>query len=320
MTNELRSRLRGLFPAPAVPFDGALQIAEDELGAHLTSMGRIDGVGGVAVNGHAGEVASLSVKERLRVVEIARASMPTDKLVIAGLDALVPADGVAELRAMKELGADAALVLPPFDTMSRRSLSQNATAVVDYFDQLGQAGVPLVVFQYPLMTGCSYPTEILVEVAALEHVVAVKNAVWNAEFYAEQLAALHGSVSVLAACDAPELLTMMMTGADGLLLGASSVGTELWAQFVQAVDCGDYDRAREIFVPKLMPLLDAQFGVNRPRSATFTALTKEALRQLGIFSSSAMRAPEVRPDQVDCDVIAQALHSAGLLSPGEVTQ
>ena len=38
MTNELRSRLRGLFPAPAVPFDGALQIAED---LHRTDLTRL---------------------------------------------------------------------------------------------------------------------------------------------------------------------------------------------------------------------------------------------------------------------------------------
>jgi 4-hydroxy-tetrahydrodipicolinate synthase len=319
VNNDVPSRLTGLFPAPCIPFTSDLSIAEDEFSAHISEMGARPGVGGVAVNGHAGEIASLTDAERLRVVELARAALPPGKLVIAGVDGSIPAATVAAVRDTHAAGADAVLVLPPFDSMARRRLSQQLAAAMGFFAELARADVPLVVFQYPVTTGCSYPTEVLAEITRIDQVVAVKNAVWNSEFYAEQLEAVRGRAKVLAACDAPELLTMMFTGCDGLLLGASSVATDLWATFVTDVLAGHHAEARNLFVPRLMPLLDAFFGTTRPRSATFTALTKEAQRQLGVFTSSLMRPPEVSPDAVDRAVIQQALDRAGLRGRAAVT-
>jgi 4-hydroxy-tetrahydrodipicolinate synthase len=312
VNNEVPSRITGLFPAPCIPFNSDLSIAEEEFSAHIADMGAQHGVGGVAVNGHAGEIASLTDAEQLRVVELARAALPPEKLVIAGVDASIPAAMVRTIRNTHAAGADAVLVLPPFDSMARRILSRQPAAVTGFFAELASADVPMVVFQYPVTTGCSYPTEVLAEIASIDQVVAVKNAVWNSEFYAEQFEAVQGRAKVLAACDAPELLTMMFTGCDGLLLGASSVATDLWATFVTDVLAGRHDEARNVFVPRLMPLLDAFFGTTRPRSATFTALTKEAQRQLGVFANSLMRSPEVSPDATDRAVIEKAIERAGL--------
>jgi 4-hydroxy-tetrahydrodipicolinate synthase len=306
--------LSGLFPAPAVPFDAHDRIAEEELAAHLAAMGRVEGVSGLAVNGHAGELAGLTRDERRRVVRLARAALPAGKIVISGVDEASPEQAVEELAELKGAGADAALVLPPFDNMARRSIAGNRQAVVGYFSALARAELPLVVFQYPRATGASYPTPVLAELARMDHVVAVKNAVWDAELYVEQLEAIREHTSVLAACDAPELLSMMIAGADGLLLGASNVGTELWASYVSSLAEGDVDHAAALFVRRLNPLLDAQFGSTRPRSATFSAMTKECLRQLGVFSSGRMRAPEVEPDEADKETVTRALQRAGLLT------
>jgi 4-hydroxy-tetrahydrodipicolinate synthase len=309
--------LSGLFPAPAVPFDADDRIAEHELAAHLTAMGRIDGVSGLAVNGHAGEIGALRGAERRRVVGIARAALPAGKVVISGIDQASPDPAVDELAELKAAGADAALVLPPFDNMARRAIAGNREAVVGYFAALARAELPLVVFQYPRATGVSYPTPVLAELARMDHVIAVKNAVWDAELYVEQLEAIREHASVLAACDAPELLAMMIAGADGLLLGASNVATELWARYVTALAQSDVDQAAGLFVRYLNPLLDAQFGTTRPRSATFTALTKECLRQLGVFTSARMRAPEVEPNEIDRETVARALRRAGLVAADE---
>ena len=69
---------------------------------------------------------------------------------------------------------------------------------------------------------------------------------------------------------------------------------------------------RNVFVECLMPLLDAVLEVTRPRSASFTALTKEAQYQLGVFSSARMRNPESQADEVDRLVITEALRRANV--------
>jgi dihydrodipicolinate synthase/N-acetylneuraminate lyase len=108
---------------------------------------------------------------------------------------------------------------------------------------------------------------------------------------------------------------MMMAGCDGLLLGASNVATASWAEFTAAILRSDYNAARELFVTTLMPLLDAQFGLTHPRSASFTALTKEALCQLGIISSGAMRPPDITPGTADRAQVTRCLAAAGLIKP-----
>jgi hypothetical protein len=43
---------RGMYPAPSVLFDRSLEIIESEFARHIAAMGKISGLGGVAVNGH----------------------------------------------------------------------------------------------------------------------------------------------------------------------------------------------------------------------------------------------------------------------------
>jgi len=310
---DTMTKLTGLFPAPAVPFAPDSSLAEDEFSSYMTSTGAIEGVSGVAVNGHAGEVVSLTEAERLRVVSIARDAMPAGKKVIAGVDPAVASWGIDTLHRTAEAGADAVLVVPPFDFMSRRAIGRSTQAAVQYFEELATAGVPIVVFQYPHTTGCDYTTEALSAIADIDNVIGLKNAVWHAELYVEQYHAVKDKISVLAACDAPELFSMMMTGADGLLLGASGVGTELWAGYVRNMADGDYDEARQVFVERLMPILDATFGVTRYRSATFSALTKHALFLMGAFTSARVRLPEVEPSPEDQEHVKRALASIGLI-------
>lgn len=306
-------KLQGLFPAPTVPFDSGGTIDHGELRPYLASMSAIEGVSGVAVNGHAGELISLTPHERLEVVRAARSEFSPGQHVIAGVDPVSGEAGIDILLETAAAGADAVLVLPPFDSMARRSLSRSAVAPVMFFEKLAEANVPIVVFQYPHATGCDYTTETLAEIARIDQVVAVKNAVWHAEYYVEQLKAVGQHASMLAACDAPELLTMMMLGADGLLLGASAVGTEHWAKYVAHIRDGDYNAARAIFATTLLPILDSTFGSTRVRSATFAALTKYALEVLGIFSSARVRPPEIEPDEADKTELRAAMSSAGLI-------
>src|SRR3972149_1733096 len=118
-------KLRGLFPAPSVPFDQNLNIIEPEFARHISTMGRTEGIGGVAVNGHQGEMLALSATERQRVIELARASLPAHKLVISGVLSSSISEMVQQLREAKDAGADAALVMPPFDFMPRRILARS---------------------------------------------------------------------------------------------------------------------------------------------------------------------------------------------------
>ena len=78
-------KLRGSIPAAILPFLPDGSIDEPDLRRHLDWLASRQGVGGVTVNGHAGEVASLSRDERRRVLAIAAETVAGRVPVIAGI-------------------------------------------------------------------------------------------------------------------------------------------------------------------------------------------------------------------------------------------
>lgn len=309
-------RLRGLFPAPSVPFDDDLAIIEKEFSALIATMGRTDGIGGVAVNGHQGEIAALTARERMRVVELARENLPKDKYVISGVVAPSIHEAVEQMQNARSAGADAVLVLPPFDYMPRRRLTRSWEGPYSFFAGIAEkCDLPIVIFQYPFASGIYYNTETMLKLAEIDSVVGVKHAVRHLELYCEQWEALRGKIAVLAARDAPALMTKMFVGCDGCCVGISNIAPELWARFTTLCLEHSYNEARDLFVERLIPLMHHVWGDFPPHVSTHSAGTKEALRQLGVFSSSRVRPPETDITPAEVADIRIGLEKAGLLPP-----
>ncbi len=312
-------QLRGLYPAPSVPFDRDLAIAEGEFARHIAAMGRIDGLGGVALNGHQGEVAALTPRERMRVVEIAREELPKDKHVISGVISPSIADMAQQMKDARSAGADACLVIPPFDYMPRRVLTKSWKAPYGFFAGLAdKCDLPIVIFKYPFASNIYYSTEAMTRIAEIDSVVGVKHAIRNLGLYAEQWEALRGKISVLAARDAPGLLAKMLIGSDGSCIGIANIAPEYWAKFTTECLAQDFNTARETFMARLLPLMQHCWAENQPRATTHSASTKEALKLLGVFSSSRVRPPEVDCDERESAEIRVGLEKAGLLEPARL--
>lgn len=310
--------LSGLFPAVAVPFrPDDDRIVADEFRALVREVGAVQGVGGVVVNGHAGEVSSLTSQERTDVILLAREETPGDRLLVSGIEASTTEEAVAEAAAAKAAGADALLVVPPFDRRGRRNAVMDARAPYEFFAALNDGvDIPLIVFEYPTWSYCHYSTDILLKLSELPNVIGVKDGSGNATAYCQHWEALNERVSVLAACDAPDLFGMMAIGAHGSLIGISQVATPLWASFVTDMLQDRLSEARTTFVTRLLPIMHSVFEDMQPRGPIgFTAMTKEALRQLGRFSSSHVRRPDLDVTEDKIAQIRAGLQTCGLLTP-----
>ncbi len=307
-------QLRGLYPATVTPFDADLGVDYAGLDKHLAETFAADGVRGVVVNGHIGEVLALTPEERAEIVRHAVALRPSGKLVFAGVEARTAHELVDLGRQAREAGADGLLVLPPVDVRPYRRLSKHAPSVLHFFRALNDAvGLPMIVHQYPDFTGCSYPIPVLRELAELEHVVAVKSASFTVTRYAEVWDALHDKVSVLAATDAPALLGMLLHGAHGALIGVGVIEPSVWAEVVDAAAAGEAERARQTFRKVCMPILGTVFENQEPSGPTSeAAATKEALVRLGQLTSSRVRPPAVGVDEHTRREIAECLEGIGL--------
>ncbi len=99
-------------------------------------------------------------------------------------------------------------------------------------------------------------------------------------------------------------------GAEGALLGFSTIGTREQVMMLKAVQRGDFNEARELGC-RLQPLSDVIFT---PPVTDYRARTKEALKFLGILDNTTVRPPLLPIAEDERDVIQRALRTAGLLS------
>jgi 4-hydroxy-tetrahydrodipicolinate synthase len=141
---------KGLFPATVTPFTETLAVDYVALESHLREMAATDGVTGIVVNSGIGELLQLSADECDKIIRLALHVRRPDQLVIAGIDGRGAAEYVAAGLRAKAAGANALLVLPPFDKRPYRRLAAHLPTVYNFFAELDRAiDLPMVIFQYP---------------------------------------------------------------------------------------------------------------------------------------------------------------------------
>jgi 4-hydroxy-tetrahydrodipicolinate synthase len=309
-------KIHGLTPATLTPFREDFSIDFAGLTNHIQHTAAATGLFGITVNGHAGEVLTLSSDERQQVIAAARAALPTPLKLIAGIESHATDGLVREGLRAKEAGADLLLVVPPFDIRTWRHLSHDADSVYKVFERLDrEVGLPMIVFSYPDASGSAYSLEALRRVVTLKNVVAIKCSAGTPAKYAEMHDALHHLTTLLVAVDTPSMLGMLMHHAPGALVGIAVVGTQQWSDLVHHATMGDANQAKRIHNRFAVPLMRAIFEYHTHRTPTCPfGATKEALLQLGLFPSSVVRAPGVRVNAAKRLEIRAALIEAGLLS------
>ena len=307
--------IRGLISAVVTPFkaDGSIDYKSFE--HHVARVASAKGLYGIAVSGHAGEVLTLTSEERIGIVAAAKKVMPKGVKLVAGIASGSMAGLVHEGQIAKQAGAEMLLVLPLFDVRPYRHLCHQPEAVYGVFERMDrEVGLPMIVFQYPEATGCAYSLAALERIAGLPNVVGIKAATVTASKYAEINDALGDKLAVLAACDAPSLLGMLLHNAPGALLGISVVGTQQWVELIREATEGDARKAKEIHNNFAVPLMDAIYEYQLQKTPVSTcAANKEALAQLGDITSSWVRPPALNVTLARKEAIRAGLKKAGLL-------
>jgi len=280
--------LRGVTVATVMPFDasGAIDWASYE--RLLAYCAVPDDIDAVFVNGHAGEVAALTIDERAEVICRTRAIIGTDKPLLAGVVPHGIADAIEAAQAAAEAGADGYVVFPP------ASLGGGAAATdapVAFFEAVTHAvDLSASVFLYPQGSGLSYPTPVLARIAALPRVIAVKEGSASLGIYEDNLRALRAEAPgvALLASNFDWFMAQLAVGGDGLLSGLASLAprqlADLWAA-AEAEDLAAMRREND----RLFPLVRAIYGPS-PIIDMHTRI-KVGLQALGVIANARPRLP-----------------------------
>ena len=302
--------LRGIIPAIVTPMtsDGAIDLpALKRYVQWLANQGPV----ALAVNVDTGEGPHLTADEKRQTLETVAEAVAGRCKVVGGVAGPSTAQGVANARAAQAAEADALLVFP---IPAFLGVPLNPEVPYRYHAAIaGAVDLPLILFQLqPALGGVLFTTEILHKLITIPSVIAIKEASFDAIRFLQVKAALESASRKITFLTGNDnfICESFILGAEGALLGFSTLGTREQVMMLEAVRKGDITKARDLG-SCLQPLSDVIFA---PPVTDYRARTKEALKILGILDNTTVRPPLLSIDDKEREVIRRALHEAGLLS------
>lgn len=302
----------GVIPAVLLPFDSDLKIDEAAYRSHLRDLLDVEGISALTINGHSGEVHSLSPDEQRKVLDISLEEIDGKVPIVCGVYADGSQRAATLARQAETAGADCLLVFP--SSVFMFGVQHRDEMVVNHFRIIADTSdLPIIAFNYSLSGGLGYATETLVKLAEkIPQVVAIKDWCNNPVQHEKNIRVLHNldrPFSVLSTHSA-WLMASLIMGVDGLLSGAGSVIADLQVQLWRAVKGNNLAGARDLndriweisSVFYSNPALDMH---NR---------MKEALVLLGKQKTANVRPPLMKLSNHEISRIREGLILSGLLN------
>jgi len=306
-----KEKWSGVFPAVLIPFKDDYSIDEEGFRKLVSWVASHDGINGIVVNGHTGEIMTLLPEERAEAVRIAVDELNGRIPVISGVSAEGSIEAIQHAQAVEKAGGEGILLMPPHSWL-RFGMQPEST--VEFFKDVADAiNISVVVHQYPTWTKASYTTDQLLAMAEIPNVVAVKVGQRDIAQYEVDIRALKKNAPnvALLTCHDEYLLPTLVQGIDGALVGFGCFVPDLIAQLVEHVKNQDLVKANEVY-DRIYELKQAVYKMDEPSSTSHLRM-KEAMYQRGLISSNLARRPVLPLSEKERKEIHQGLLKVGLI-------
>lgn len=276
------------FKGEAVDYDAFASLVDRQVRA---------GVHFLVPLGTTGETPCLDDGEKIRLLEITKEH--SDGLpVLAGVGTNSLKATLSNMKLLEPHGADAFLVVVPYYNKPTQE------GQYQYFKALAEnTGKPIVLYNVPGRTGVNMAAETTLRLAEIDNIVAVKEASSNYQQISKVIGAAPEGFSVLSGND-DETLSLMATGASGVVSVASNVAPELVVRMVEAAQRGDFSAARQLH-HRLSPLFRNCFVESNPIPA------KAALAGMGLIENT-LRLPLVPASEATYKLMQDTVKDLGL--------
>jgi 4-hydroxy-tetrahydrodipicolinate synthase len=308
MTTKLT--LKGVIPANLMTFDANLDINEENYRKHIRYIIDTNGVAGLTTNGHAAEVATLTMEERRRSLQITVDEVNGKVPVICGVYADSTSKAIDIAKMAEQEGADCLLIFP--SELFNNGSELRPEMVYRHYEAIANAtNLPMIAFVYPVNSGLMIPTDQLVKICSeIDNVIAIKdwsNSITVYEDNYRALKKLDKHISVLTSFS-KSLLATLCIGADGILSGHGSLIADLQVELFNAVQEGDLVKARSVG-DRIYPLVKVFYS--DPFLDAHTRM-KEANALLGRIDYAYVRSPLLNVSDQERELISKVIAEARL--------
>ena len=242
-----KERLRGIWVPVVTPFkDGTLDVnALRRLTQQLVSAG----VHGLVACSTTGEFGSLSISEKLTIIEILLEIADEQVPVLVGLNGIETADLIQQARMLERYHVFGFLMAPPpFVKPSQAGLIRHFTLIADSINK------PIVLYNVPSRCGVSLELKTLQALAIHPQIIGLKESSGSLPDLIKAIA--HTPLSVMCGDDAL-MLSAMQYGATGAISAAAHIHADAFIRIYESMHAGNLADAKKRFkqYEKLIALL-----------------------------------------------------------------
>ena len=258
-----------------------------------------NGTDAIVAVGTTGESTTLSVPEKIEVIEAAIRFADGRIPVIAGTGVNSTSEAIELSRAAVGSGAYATLsVVPYYNKPPQEGIYRHFAAIAEAAD------IPMIVYNVPGRTVVNMNNDTVLRLAEIPNIIGIKEASGDIGRMVDLINRVPEDFAIYSGDD-PTGMAAMLCGAHGVITVAGNVAPKLFADMCRAALAGNLAEARALNA-KLVSLYQEMFCEPSP------AAPKWALEKLGLCSR-AVRLPMVSLSETGQARVSAALQKLQLI-------
>jgi 4-hydroxy-tetrahydrodipicolinate synthase len=237
----------GVFPAVTTQFRADFSVDLEATGRVISALVR-DGVSGLIIGGTVGENTSLTMAERVGLLEVAKTAAEGRVPVIAGVAEYTSAFGVAYAREAARVGVDGLMVLPAM------VYSAKPYETIEHFETIARGtDLPVMIYNNPPIYRTDVTPAMLKQLAGIDTIVAFKEASGDTRRFVDIRNLLGDRFIPFCGLD-DVVVESVMLGAVGWVSGLSNVFPREGETLFRLAAAGRFTEALALY-DWFMPLL-----------------------------------------------------------------
>ena len=291
--------LQGVIGPVVTTFDARGELDLDAFGANARAHFAA-GLHGIVVTGSTGEAPLLEESERLRLVEMARSVVPSDRWLIIGVGAESTKATVRRSREAAERGADAVLVVAPHyygSAMTPAALQAHFERVAD------ESPIPVLLYNIPKYMHFRLDADLVSRLAGHDNIVGMKDSSGDMAYFPGYVASQGEGFTVLTG-NGGTFHQALRLGAKGGILAVALFAAELSLEVYRAFGDGRVEESAELQRRLTAPAVEIVGRMGIPA-------VKVAMERVGL-NGGPVRLPLLAASPADVRDVDRLLREASL--------
>jgi 4-hydroxy-2-oxoglutarate aldolase len=243
-------KLHGVMPPITTPFQNG-KLALDKLKKNFQKWNQT-GLSGYLVLGSNGEAVYLNEREKIKVIEVSRESIPKSKIMLVGTGMESTQETIRFTNQAAKLGADWALVVTP----SYFKGSMKPQILYDHFISVAESSrIGILIYNVPQFTGINLEPELVAKLSEHPNIIGIKDSSGNIQQLSEIVSLSQKRFAVFVG-SAPVFFPALCVGAVGGILAVANVVPQECVRIKNLFHEKKFDEAR-VLQNRLIPLAKA---------------------------------------------------------------